>query len=180
MKKTSKELLGFIGRTTVTHVSLYFVFGILFGVLIKGGHVMYAINELDVYFRPITDPIVMSSSFINIIRGIIIAIALFPFREKLFKDNFGWLYLWGLLAILSIISVYGAAPGSVEGVIYTRLPIWYHLRYLPDILLHTLTFSVLLFLWERKKSKIISIPLVIIFSFVVVMQVVMLVTGNLT
>jgi hypothetical protein len=179
MKAVSKELPGFIGRTTVAHVSLYFIFGIIFGVLIKGGHVMYAIEELEIYFRPLSHPLVMSSSFLNIFRGIIIALALYPFREKLFRDKYGWFYLWVLLGILGILSVYGAAPGSLEGVIYTKLPMWYHLRYLPDNLLHTLTFSVLLFLWERKKSKLVSIPLYIVFGFIVVIQVMMFASGKL-
>jgi len=179
MNTSLKKLLGFIVITTVTHVSLYFIFGIIFGVVIKGGHVMYAINELDVYFRPLSHPLVMSSSFLNIFRGITIALALYPFREKLFKDKLGWFYLWGLLEILGIISIYGAAPGSAEGVIYTKLPMWYHLRYLPDISLHTLTFSVLLFLWERKRSKFVSIPLYIVFGLVVAMQVIMFASGNL-
>ena len=57
-----KELFGFIGRVTVVHVVTYFIFGIIFGVLLPKGHIMYSINEMNVYFRPISDPFVMSST----------------------------------------------------------------------------------------------------------------------
>lgn len=74
----------------------------------------------------------------------------------------------------------GAAPGSIEGFIYTKLPLWYHLGYLPDILLQTLAFSVLLFTWERKRSKKIAIPLVITFGIIVAILLFSLISGTLT
>ena len=175
-----KELSGFIGRVTVVHVVTYFIFGIIFGLLLPKGHIMYAISEMDVYFRPLSDPFVMSSTLFQLIRGAIIAVGIFSFREKLFKSKYGWLFLWGLLVTLSILAPAGAAPGSIEGFIYTKLPLWYHLGYLPDIMLQTLSFSILLFTWERKRSKKIAIPLIITFGIIVAILLFSLISGALT
>ena len=41
----------------------------------------------------------------------------------------------------------------MEGVIYSKLPLWYHLMGLPEIGLQTLAFSVVLLRWERRASE---------------------------
>jgi hypothetical protein len=175
-----KELSGFIGRVIVVHVVTYFIFGIIFGLLLPKGHIMYAIKEMNVYFRPMSDPLVMSSTLFQLIRGAIIALGLFSFRKQLFERKYGWFSLWGLFVTLSILAPAGAAPGSIEGFIYTKLPLWYHIGYLPDIMLQTLAFSVLLFAWERIRSKKIGIPLLITFGIIITILLFSLIFGILT
>ncbi|MFI5184497.1 MAG: hypothetical protein ACHQNV_08865 [Vicinamibacteria bacterium] len=69
----------------------------------------------------------------------------------------GWLKLWGLLMGLAIFSTAGAAPGSVEGMIYTKIPVAHHLLGLPEVLLQTLAFSLLLHAWHRHPGRAWSV-----------------------
>jgi hypothetical protein len=78
------------------------------------------------------------------IRGLIVGVVLLPFTETLARHKLGWLFLWGLLVGIGILSTSAAAPSSVEGLLYSRVPLWYHLFGLPEVLLQTLAFSVLL------------------------------------
>jgi len=167
MNPTLKSLLGFVGRVTVVHVVTYFVFGILSVLIVPGGHMMYALPEMDVYFRPISSPYVMAGTLFQVIRGPILALGIFPFRQIFLQDRWGWFHLWGLFLTLAILAPAGAAPGSIEGYVYTQLPLWFHITYLPDIVLQTLAFSGLVFLWERRREKIIAIPLLVLFVVIV-------------
>jgi hypothetical protein len=75
---------------------------------------------------------------------------LWPLRSLLLERKRGWLILWSLLVTIGILSTPAAAPSSIEGVLYSRLPMWYHLMGLPEITLQTLVFSIWLVWWERQ------------------------------
>jgi hypothetical protein len=104
------------------------------------------------FMRPIDSPYVYAGPFLQPLRGLLLAIAIWPIRRVLLEGRFGWLILWNILVMVGILSTPAAAPCSVEGVIYSRLPLWYHLIGLPEILLQTLTFSVLLVWWWRRSE----------------------------
>ncbi|MEJ2195355.1 MAG: hypothetical protein P8X73_10935 [Ignavibacteriaceae bacterium] len=59
--------------------------------------------------------------------------------------------------MFGILSTPAAAPCSVEGLLYSKLLIWYHLIGLPEILLQTLTFSLVLTCWMRRKPKDVKV-----------------------
>jgi hypothetical protein len=84
--------------------------------------------------------------------------------------KFGWLYLWGIFLDLAILAPASAAHGSIEGFVYTNLPMSYHLIYLPEIILQTLAFSGLFVLWERHPVKKLTIPLVVVFFLILLMN----------
>ena len=84
------------------------------------------------------------------IRGLIFAIGLWPLRGFLIEKKRGWLTLWGLLITIGILSTPAASPGSIEGMLYSKIPMWYHLMGYPEILLQTLVFSIWLVWWERQ------------------------------
>jgi hypothetical protein len=87
------------------------------------------------------------------IRGLIFAIGLWPIRGLLIERKRGWLILWGLLVTIGILSTPAASPGSMEGMLYSRLPMWYHLIGYPEIMLQTLVFSIWLVWWERQAAE---------------------------
>jgi hypothetical protein len=88
--------------------------------------------------------------FLQPIRGLIFAIGLWPLRGFLIEKKRGWLTLWGLLVTIGILSTPAASPGSIEGMLYSKLPMWYHLIGYPEIVLQTLVFSIWLVWWERQ------------------------------
>ncbi|MBS7632232.1 hypothetical protein KEJ15_01225 [Candidatus Bathyarchaeota archaeon] len=143
-----KYILGWIGRVTLVHFITYIVFGIIFFNLL-GYATIYASSELAAYMRSTTDPLVMAGPLFQLIRGPIIALALYPFRKIFTDTKQGWALLWGLLLALMIIAPAGAAPGSIEGLIYTKVPLWFHVISLPEVVLQTLVLSWLVITWQK-------------------------------
>ena len=80
---------------------------------------------------------------LQVVRGMVIATVLLPFRSALASKRNGWLHLWLLLIGIGLVSTSAAAPSSLEGIVYTRLPLWYHAIGLPEMLIQTLVFSCL-------------------------------------
>ncbi len=162
-----KSLLGFIGRVTVVHFVTYWVFGLVFALFnpfSPGQHIIHALTEFECYFRPITDPLLRAGPLLQIVRGAILALALYPFRSIFLQSKRGWLYLWGLFLALAIIAPSGACPGSIEGIAYSKLPLSIFITGNPEVYLQTLAFAVLVYAWERRREKKITIPLVAVFS----------------
>ena len=73
--------------------------------------------------RPTTDPMVMAGPLFQPIRGLVFALVFYPLREILFTKKNGWLIMWWILVALGILSTFGPAPGSIEGMIYTVIPL---------------------------------------------------------
>ena len=71
------------------------------------------------------------------LRGLIFGIVIVLLRKTIFQRRNGWLILWIILVAIGIISPYGAAPGSIEGMIYTTLPFSFHLNGLPETLIQS-------------------------------------------
>lgn len=149
--KDWKSFLRFAGKVALIHTSTYIIFGLIFSNLFNYKE-LYSMKPISDFMRPIDSPWVFAGPFLQPIRGLIIAAALWPFRQLIFAKSNGWLLLWGLFAAFGILSPPAAAPCSIEGIIYSKLPLRYHLLGLPEVMLQTLTFSLALFGWERKKA----------------------------
>ncbi|MEZ4714809.1 MAG: hypothetical protein R2851_01760 [Caldilineaceae bacterium] len=65
----------------------------------------------------------------------------------------GWLTLWIMLVVVGIFSTFGPAPGSVEGLIYTTLPVGGQLGGLIEVLAQALLLAVVLFYWVNHPEK---------------------------
>ncbi len=153
-----KEFLGFAGKAILVHTVSYFLFGLIMSNLFDYG-ALFKQEVIRNFMRPIDSPYVFLGPFLQPIRGLLFAIGLWPLRRTIFENKYGWLILWNIFVVFGILSTPAAAPSSVEGVIYTQLPIWYHLIGLPEIMLQTLTFSVVLYWWERRRYwKTYQIP----------------------
>jgi hypothetical protein len=169
-----KSLLGFTARVTVVHFVTYFIFGLIFAFFnpfSPGQHIIHALTEFDCYFRPITDPLVSAGPLLQIVRGAILALALYPFRKVFLESKRGWLYLWGLFLALAIIAPSGACPGSIEGIAYTKLPLSIFVTGNPEVYLQTLAFALLVYAWERRREKKITIPLLVAFGVILLLSV---------
>jgi hypothetical protein len=150
-KERSKEFIQFTIKVIVVHCITYFVFGLLMSKLL---------NYADIFQREIIRDFMLpinSNTVVGVlvqpVRGLLFAVALWPLRRTILEMKHGWASLWLLFVVFSILSTTGAAPSSIEGMIYTRLPLWYHLIGLPEIALQTLAFSLLLIWWEKRPSN---------------------------
>jgi hypothetical protein len=152
VKSNFKEFLGFAGKAALVQTITYFVFGLIMSNLF-GYARLFQQEIIRDFMRPIDSPTTFFGPFIQPIRGLLFAIGLWPTRKIILESKRGWLILWGLFMIFGILGTPAAAPSSLEGVIYSRLPLWYHLIGLPEMMLQTLTFSLILVWWEKRKSQ---------------------------
>jgi hypothetical protein len=58
-----------------------------------------------------------------------------------------------MLLALGVFSTFGPSPGSIEGMIYTKVPLRTQLLGLPEVILQSLLLSVLLFVWVRHPER---------------------------
>lgn len=147
-----KTFLDFALKVIVAHMATYFIFGILFSNVFDYGEIFQRPIIRD-FMIPMDEHNIVLGPFLQPIRGLIFAIGLWPLRGFLIEKKRGWLTLWGLLVTIGILSTPAASPGSIEGMLYSKLPMWYHLMGYPEIVLQTLVFSIWLVWWERQSVQ---------------------------
>jgi hypothetical protein len=160
----------FLWRVTSLHMITYFLFGIL-AFSIFSYDKLYTSGILQNIMKPTDSSWVAAGPALQLIRGILFAIILWPFKEIILFAKYGWLKLWLLFVGLSILGTAGPSPGSFEGVIYTKLSYHEHIIGLPEILLQTLLLSWLLFLWYKKPSRLFNIISIILVILILLMSI---------
>ena len=152
MQSNWKTFLSFALKVILVHTLTYFVFGIIMSNVFDYGEIFKREIIRD-YMLPMDEHNIVLGPFLQPIRGLIFAIGLWPLRGLLIEKKRGWLILWGLIVTLGILSTPAASPGSIEGMLYSKLPMWYHLIGYPEIVLQTLVFSIWLVWWERQSIR---------------------------
>jgi hypothetical protein len=147
-----KEFSGFAGKVVLVHTVTYFVFGLIMSSLLDYGK-LYQQEIIRDFMRPIDSSAVFLGPLMQPVRGVLFALGLWPIRRIIVERARGWLILWSLFVVFGILSTPAAAPSSVEGLIYSKLPFWYHLIGLPEIMLQTLAFSLILVWWEKRQYQ---------------------------
>ena len=143
MKKAdSEKIIPFILSVTVFHVITYFIAGIIASSVFNYKQ-LFALPIIADYFKPTESQTVYLGPLIQIIRGFLFGLVLLPFRQFLKANKNGGLLLWSVFLVFGIINPPAASPASIEGMIYTKLPLWFHLIGMPEIVLQTLVFSLL-------------------------------------
>lgn len=150
--KKWKTFTMFALRVIIAHTLTYFIYGIIMSNVFDYSAI-FAREIIRDFMLPIGERNVFLHLALQPVRGLIFAIALWPIRELLIERKYGWLILWGLLVSIGILSTPAAAPSSIEGMLYSRLPMWYHLMGLPEIAFQTLVFSIWVVWWERRAVK---------------------------
>ena len=152
MERTRPGAIEVILKASITHTTTYFLTGVLaFTVLDYRG--LYADTGLNLLMRQTSDPLVMAGPLFQPIRGVLFGIVFALLKESVFRERSGWLVMWSVLVVFGIINTFGPAPGSIEGLIYTTLPMGIQMRGLPEVMLQSLLLSVVLFYWVRQPGK---------------------------
>ena len=139
-------------KTIVVHTVTYFFMGALASTFLNYAE-RFARPEMACWMRQLDDPLIMAGPLLQPIRGLIFALAFYPLREILFGRKNGWLMMWWLLVALGILSTFGPAPASVEGMIYTVIPIADQLTGWLEVVPQALLLSVILFYWVNHPKK---------------------------
>src|SRR6516225_3705498 len=152
MVRGRPSLAEVVAKTMVTHTVTYFLIGLAafwcFGYTRK--FVEPGVRSL---MRQTDEPLVMAGPLFQPIRGLLFGLVFYLLREPLFGARTGWLVLWLVLVVVGILGTFGPAPGSVEGMVYTTLPLRIHLESLPEIVVQALALAALLWYWVNHPAK---------------------------
>jgi hypothetical protein len=139
-------------KTVVTHTLTYFIVGLAAFVTFDYAQ-LYADTSLKFLMRQTTEPLVIAGPLFQPIRGLVFGSVFCLLRTPFFEKKNGWLVMWIVLVAFGIIGTFGPTPGSLEGLIYTILPLRLHILGLPEILAQSLLLSVVLFHWVNHPKK---------------------------
>jgi hypothetical protein len=142
----------FAWRVIALHTLTYFLLGVAAFFILDYSQA-YQTTDLRYLMRPTTSPWVAAGPALQPIRGLLFALVLYPLASTLIHRSNGAVLLWGLFAGLAIVGTAGPSPGSLEGIVYTTLPLRLHLFGLPEVLLQTLLFSFALVSWCRNPAR---------------------------
>jgi hypothetical protein len=160
----------FFLRVTACHMVTYFVAGLLAYTLLDYA-TLFQSGPFACWMRPTTSRWVAAGPGLQWIRGLVFAIVLYPFRHVFLESARGWLKLWGLLLGLGILSTYGPAPGSVEGLLYTKIPPLDQAKGLSEVVGQSLAFSILLVAWYRWPHRAWGIVLYSLTALAILMSI---------
>ena len=158
----------FLWRVTAAHVLTYFIAGIIAFYLFNYEEAFQS-GDLSVLMKPVDSPWVMAGPALNIFRGILFALVLWPFKSVFLENSKGWLKLWVLFLGLAILGTTGPAPGSFEGIIYTNFPVLDQIIGLRETVFQTLIFSLVVFYWYKYPKRIWNIISIIVVAILLLM-----------
>jgi hypothetical protein len=138
--------------TIVVHTVTYFLVGILALWLLDYAE-FFGRPDMVGTMRPTTHPLVMAGPLFQPLRGFVFALAIYPMREIVFARPRGWLVLWGIFVALGIVSTFGPAPGSIEGLIYTVISVPHQLLGLVEVVVQALLLSFGVVYWVNHSEK---------------------------
>jgi hypothetical protein len=165
-----KGLVKYFWQVTSAHTISYFIAGSI-SMAIFDYREWWASEYMSAFYRDIESPIVaLGGGFLQIIRGIIVALILLPLRKIFFEERYGLLKLALIVFGFSIVSTYGAVITSFEGLIYLKVPFIYHIRGIPEGLIWLSLFIGILFISVKySHKKIVTILSIIIVALITLM-----------
>ena len=158
----NEENLRFIWRVTAAHTIAYFFAGI-FALLVVDYETWFSEGSISSFMLPTDAPIVALGPSLQIIRGIIMALVLLPIKKVFIDTEYGFIKLWFLIMGLSVLSTFAAAMGSIDGFIYTNVPIIEQIMGYPEALLWATIFTGILWIFYKFERKAINIISIILF-----------------
>ncbi len=165
--KMQIPFVGLTAKTVVVHTVTYFAMGLLALTFLEY-ETAFAGPVTREYMRQTNDPLVALGPALQFIRGILFAVAFYPLREILFGRRNGWLITWLVLVMLGILSTFAAAPGSVEGLLYTKMPVGLQISGWLEIIAQAFLLSAILYYWvNHPKQKWLGWVLGIVYVLVI-------------
>ena len=161
METNKDKFTTFLWRVTASHMITYFLLGVIASILLNY-KATFENPPMSYLMLPLNSPWVAFGPVLQVFRGIIFSVVLWFFKDIFLFTNNGWLKLWALIFGLSVLSTSGPTPGSIEGMIYTKIPIIDQLKGYFEVLPQTFLFSYFLCYWysnPKNKWNVISIVL---------------------
>jgi hypothetical protein len=139
-------------KATVIHTVTYFLAGLTAYSLFNYS-ASFVDPALSSLMRPTDDPLVQAGVLFQPIRGILFGLVFYLLRDVLFQKKYGWLVAWIMLVVVGIYSTFGTAPGSIEGLIYTKASFGNLWGGGLEVITQSLLLSVLTCYWVNHPEK---------------------------
>lgn len=139
-------------KTTVVHTVTYFLVGLVSFTLLDYT-AKYADPVVAGLMRQTDHPLVAIGPALQVIRGFLFGLVFYALREVIFARPRGWLTLWLVLVVVGILSPFGPSPSSIEGLLYTILPAWFHLAGFPEVFVQAGLLAFLTHYWVNHPEK---------------------------
>ncbi len=152
MEKSRATFLTTTLKTVVVHTVTYFAVGVIAFTLFNYP-ARFAQPGVSSLMRQTDDPIVMAGPLFQPIRGLLFGAVFYLLRDIYIARKRGWLTMWAVLVVLGIFSTFGPSPGSIEGLIYTILPVEGQLFGLVEILMQSFFLSTVTHYWMNHPEK---------------------------
>lgn len=151
-KDASYSLFSISLKTILVHTVTYFLIGFvsftLFDYTAK-----YADPVLGNYMRQTNHPLVAAGPIFQVLRGLLFGLVFYALRDIVFSRKNGWLILWMTLLIVGVISPFGPSPSSIEGMLYTTVPMWFHLIGFPEVFIQSCLLAFCTYYWVNHPEK---------------------------
>lgn len=144
-------IIPFTLRYIAVHTLTYLAFGIFFMLVSRYFEYFKSDPMFSQVMKPSDALSVRLAPMIQILRGALLALAIYPFRGVIIGPRLGWLKLFFLLFVLTSIGAVITGPGSIEGFLYTRFSFNPFVGY-PEIALQMLAFSWMFCRWQGKRT----------------------------
>jgi len=128
-------------------------------------------GAISTFMLPTNTPIIALGPALQIFRGLIMALVLLPLQKVFIDGKYGFLKLWLLLLGLSVFSTFAAAMGSIDGFIYTNVPIIEQIMGYPEAFVWSTLFIGILWAFYKFEKKAINILAIVVFVLVVFMSI---------
>jgi hypothetical protein len=165
-----KEFFKFSWRVIVAHVVAYFVAGLLAFNFLRYD-TLFETGTMKLLMKPTTDPLVAFGTFLQIIRGGIMALVLFPFRKVFLNEKYGFIKLGILILGLSVLSTFAAASGSLDGFIYTKMSFAEQIIGYPEAIIWISLFVTILWSFYKFERKALKITMAVVFILICLMSI---------
>ena len=152
MDGTRPGLSQVVLKTMVTHTVTYFVTGFVALVVFDYAR-LYADPAVRGMMRQTTDSLVMAGPLFQPLRGCLYGVVFFLLRDTLLRHRRGWLVAWTVLVGVGVLGTFGPCVGSIEGLIYTVFPLWFHVMGLPEVVLQALLLSTIACYWVGNPQR---------------------------
>jgi hypothetical protein len=159
-----------VTKATLVHTVTYFIIGFL-SFMFLDYTAKYADPIVANFMRQTDHPLVAAGPAFQILRGFLFGIVFYALREIIFPQKRGWLTLWLVLLIVGILSPFGPSPSSIEGVLYTVMPTWFHIAGFPEVFIQSGLLAFLTHYWvNHPENKWLKWVFGVIFVVVILMS----------
>jgi hypothetical protein len=152
MLKPTKKFVYFTIRFILVHVISYIFIGVIFMNFQNYASAFITMEQFS-NFRSLDSTIVQLAPVFQIFRGAFFAFILYPFYNMIIKSDYAWVKLFFLIWGFSLIGSVAPIPGSIEGMIYTKMSLAEHLIGLPEVTVQIFVFSWFFVKWENRTER---------------------------